>query len=159
MALKEVFLDGSLVSLGAPDFVLGISGLMDSLGAFQIDPQMTEMMKMVILSLVALSQDGALSPPSAWSPKTPSKACSAPQNLLAKPQLKLSRRRYPSSISWDNHMIDDVPGMTDLWQQNAEPWGRILWKELAVGRCEKVRADLFQVDLFQVSLYRGLEEF
>lgn len=131
---------------------------MDSLGAFQIDAQMTEMMKMVILSLVPLSQDGALSPPSARSPKTPSKACSAPQSLLAKPQLKLPRGRYLSSI-YHNHVIDDVPGMTELWQQKPEPWGHVLWKELAVGRCEKVRADTKYISIFQVSLYRGLEEF
>lgn len=110
------FSGGSLVSLGAPDFLLRISGQMDSLGTFQIHPQMTEMMKMVTVSLVRLFQDGALSPHSARSPEIPSKACFSPQSLLAKPRLKLPRGRHPSRISWDNHVTDDVPGMTELWQ-------------------------------------------
>ena len=38
-------------------------------------------------------------------------------------------------------MTDDVPGMTELWQQKPEPWGHVLWKKLAVGRSEKVKAD------------------
>lgn len=67
------FPGGILVRLGARDFLLRISGQMDSLGAFQTHPQMTEMMKMVTVPLVPLSHDGALSPRSAWSPKTPSK--------------------------------------------------------------------------------------
>ena len=80
-------------------------------------------------------------PSKCLEPKDSFKACSAPQSLLAKPRLKLPRGRHPSSISCDNHVTDDVPGMTELWQQKPEPWGHVLWKKLAVRRREKVKAD------------------
>ena len=77
---------------------------MDSLGAFQTHPQMTEMMKMVTVPLVPLSHDGALSPRSAWSPKTPSKPALPLKVSLLNPGSSCpeggTRAAFPATITW-----------------------------------------------------------